>query len=180
MLGTIEQLREVARRCKEGQPLPGELSAWLGAALEAFLAHNVATLDEALGICNLRGGVPWWREAANRRRDSALRTLAETWLPDLSLTARANRIVLLANRYACGPWRFDRDRVDMPENYRGSSAEQLWLAFKSGAPMPIGERHLRTILSSGKRSAPANEGIAAARPPRGDGWRTAGIATPPG
>jgi hypothetical protein len=36
----------------------------------------------------------------------------------------------------------------MPAEYPGSPAEFLWIAFKSGAPMPLGERHMRSILVS--------------------------------
>jgi hypothetical protein len=35
----------------------------------------------------------------------------------------------------------------MPVDYAGTAHEQLWLAFKSGAAMPLGERQLRTILA---------------------------------
>jgi hypothetical protein len=35
----------------------------------------------------------------------------------------------------------------MPETYEGTPLEFLWRAFKSGAPMPIGERQLRRILA---------------------------------
>jgi hypothetical protein len=147
MLSTIRQLGEIARRCKEGQPLTQELSAWLGKALEEFLAHNVASLDEALGMRAVRGGMPWWREAANRQRDDSLRALAARHFGHLSMSASAERVACLANRYASTAWRFDRNRSSMPDSYRGTPTELLWIAFKSGAPMPIGERQLRTILN---------------------------------
>jgi hypothetical protein len=34
----------------------------------------------------------------------------------------------------------------MPPDYVGRENECLWRAFKSGAPMPIGERRMRHIL----------------------------------
>jgi hypothetical protein len=153
MLRTIEQLGEIARRCKEGKPLTEELSAWLAKGLEEFLAHNARSLDEALGMRAVRGGMPWWREAANRQRDEALRALGERHFGHLSMTASAERIACLAGRYASSAWRFDRKRTAMPDSYRGTPAEHLWSAFKSGAPMPIGKRQLRTILNSGRRTA---------------------------
>lgn len=110
-------------------------------------------LDEALGMHAVRGGMPWWREAANRQRDEALRALGARYFGHLSMTARAERIACLANRYASSAWRFDRERADMPDSYRGTPTEQLWSAFKSRAPMPIGQRQLRTILNSGRRPA---------------------------
>ena len=153
MLSTIEHLGEIVRRCREGQPLTEELSEWLANGLAKFLAHNVNSIDEALGVCTMRGGMPWWREVANRQRDNALRELTARHFAHLSMTASAERIVCLANRYASSAWRFDRDRTEMPVAYRGSPTEHLWIAFKSGAPMPIGERQLRTILNSGRRQA---------------------------
>ena len=37
--------------------------------------------------------------------------------------------------------------VEMPTHYRGRPKAHLWRAFKAGAAMPIGERHLRSILA---------------------------------
>jgi hypothetical protein len=34
----------------------------------------------------------------------------------------------------------------MPSHYEDTIKQPLWLAFKSGATMPIGERQLRNIL----------------------------------
>jgi hypothetical protein len=152
MLSAIEQLGEIARRCKEGQPLTQELSAWLAKGLEEFLTRHAGSLEEALGMHAVRGGMPWWREAANRQRDEALRALAARHFGRLSMTASAERIACLASRYASSAWRFDRGRPGMPESYHGTPNEHLWLAFKSGAPMPIGERQLRTILNTGRRA----------------------------
>lgn len=151
MSTTIEQLAEIARRCKEGQPLTNDLSAWLAKGLESFLARHVGSLDEALGMRAMRGGMPWWREAANRQRDDALRALAERHFPQLSLTAKAERVARQSARYASTTWRFDREKNEMPEAYRGNPVEHLWTAFKTGAPMPIGERQLRTILKGGDK-----------------------------
>ena len=35
----------------------------------------------------------------------------------------------------------------MPPDYADTQKECLWRAFKSGAPMPIGERQLRNVLA---------------------------------
>jgi hypothetical protein len=35
----------------------------------------------------------------------------------------------------------------MPAHYRATPKEYLWRAFKSQAPVPIGERQLRNILT---------------------------------
>jgi hypothetical protein len=86
-------------------------------------------------------------EAAIRRRDQALRELAQRHFGGLTNTARANRIQQLALRYAASAWRLDRDQQDMPPAYAGTPHESLWHAFKSGATMPLCSRQLRQILA---------------------------------
>ncbi len=147
MLATIQSLREIARRCTIGQPIDGDLARWFGASLEAFLKHQARTIDEALGLRNARGGVPWWLEEGMRLRDQALRDLVRRYLPEMSVSAQASRIRDLAMRYAASAWRFERGLEQMPQRYAGTPSEFLWRAFKSGAPMPIGERQLRNILA---------------------------------
>jgi hypothetical protein len=91
--------------------------------------------------------VPWWLEEAIRRRDAALRELATGHFADLSVAARARQIHSISVRYGAAAWRHDRGRDARPERYRGTPAEFLWRAFKSGAPMPVCERQLRNILA---------------------------------
>ncbi len=146
MLGTIANLRLVAKRCREGQRLEGELARWLSDGLETFLSHRVHSLHEALGLRMPKGGVPWWREEAIRKRDAALRQLAAICLGGLSVTAQARAVGRLARRYAASAWRFDRERDVMPVGYADKMQQWIWIAFKSGAPMPLGERQLRQIL----------------------------------
>lgn len=158
MLATIESLRTVSRRCLNDSD---DMLRWLGRSLEDFLSHRCRSVDEALGLRFARGGVPWWREEAMRRRDAALRELAMRHLANLSVAAQARDIRMLAVRYAASAWRCDRDEKSMPPRYAGTPREWLWLAFVAGAPMPIGERQLRTIL--GGRSAPVGVGSAGGR-----------------
>jgi hypothetical protein len=146
VLSAITNLRLIAKCCREGQRLEGELARWLGEGLESFLAHRARSLHDALGLRVAKGGVPWWREEANRRRDAALRQLADLHFCNRSATAKAREIERLARRYAASTWRFDRAREQMPHQYRGTIQQWIWLAFKSGAPMPIGQRQLRQIL----------------------------------
>jgi hypothetical protein len=146
MIATIESLREISRCCQTAEPLDEELARWLGESLERFLAHSCRTLDEALGLCFPKGGVPWWMEEAIRTRDEALRALADTLEPNLSTTARAREVRALTLRYGASSWRHDRERDEMPPIYASTQKELLWRAFKSGAAMPLGERQLRTIL----------------------------------
>ncbi len=89
MLVTIENLREISRRCLAGEPLDDELSQWLGDSLKSFLDHQHSSVDDALGLRFPKGGVPWWREEAIRQRDSSLRTLAENFLGGMSVSAKA-------------------------------------------------------------------------------------------
>jgi hypothetical protein len=77
----------------------------------------------------------------------ALLALSRDYLTAASCITSASREVhKLSIRYAASAWRFDRSAETMPEHYLGTAHEHLWHAFKSGAPMPIGERQLRTIL----------------------------------
>ena len=144
---SIDNLREIMGRCRDGEPLDQDLAEWLGEALEGYLTQQFRTLEEALGLIFPRGGVPWWREEAMRKRDAALRRLAEHFHDGRAMTAQARKIAMMAKRYAATSWRIDCSNEEMPDCYRGTPKECLWRAFKSGAPMPIGERQLRNILA---------------------------------
>ena len=147
MLASIENLREITRRCLAGEPLTDDLSRWLGHSLRDFLDHRCRSVDAALGLRFPQGGIPWWREESIRKRDSALRELAERFHRALSPCAQAREICTLATRYGASAWRHDREGTDMPAHYRGTLKEYLWSAFASGAAMPICERQLRNILA---------------------------------
>lgn len=143
----IQNLRQISRSCNSGQDLDPRLSQWLGETLEGFLHHQHSSLTDAFGMRQPPGGVPWWREEAMWHRDEALREFAERHFDDLSVSRRAARIRQLAMAYAASAWPNDRNRDDMPAHYAGTEEEFLWRAFKSGAPMPLGERQLRSILA---------------------------------
>ncbi len=147
MLSTIENLREVVRLCLAGEPLSDELSGWLGSSLDEFLNHRTTSVDDALGLRFPQGGIPWWREAAIRKRDAALRELAHRFFADLRPTALAREIRTLSVRYGASAWRHDKSRNEMPGHYQGTIKECLWRAFASEAAMPISDRQLRTILA---------------------------------
>jgi len=147
MLSTIDNLRQIARCCQSGQVLDANLSRWLGASLERFLRRQCHTIEDAMGLKAPRGGVPWWLEEGMRRRDAALRELAERHLAEFSPSAQARQIHLLALRYGASAWSHDQTASEMPARYSGKPSEWLWRAFKSGAPMPICERQLRNILA---------------------------------
>ncbi len=147
MVMEIDNLREIARCCQDGKPLDTGLMNWLGRSLEDFLNQRRRTIEEAMGLHMPQGGVPWWVEEALRTRDAALREIAGRFCSKQSVSAQARDIHTLAKRYAASAWRFDQDRETMPQGYRGTVKAWLWRAFKSGARMPICERHLRTILA---------------------------------
>jgi len=69
-------------------------------------------------------------------------------LAGLTLSAQASRIAELSRRYGAGRWRYDRQSEAIPETYLGTINEWLWRAFKSGAPMSLGIRQLRSILGA--------------------------------
>jgi hypothetical protein len=146
MLNTIERLREISARCRSGQSLDQSDARWLGNSIDRFLTQRSKSIEDALDLRFPRGGVPWWREAAIRERDEALRQLADRHFPDELPSDKAKNVFRLALRYAASGWRWDQHREGMPENYLGTPREFLWRAFKSGATMPIGERRLRTVL----------------------------------
>jgi hypothetical protein len=134
MLATIELLENISSRCLADQPLDEWQRRWLGRVLAEFLAHRSPSIEDAMKLRGDRGGIPWWREQANHKRDVALRELAGRYFAGLSTTAQARQVRLLAIR-------------EMPVHYTQSAHEWLWRAFSSGAPMPIGERQLRTIFA---------------------------------
>lgn len=154
MLGTIEMLRDISDRCLEGRPLSCAQREWLGQVLGRFLTHENHTIEDAMGLRFPRGGVPWWREESIRKRDAALRELAARHFPTLSVTAKARMLRRLTVRYAASAWRFDSVDTEMPPHYQRTVQEWLWRAFSTGAPLPIGERHLRHILSGVITSLP--------------------------
>jgi hypothetical protein len=142
----IDNLREVARHCSAGEPLPAGLSTWLGKSLDEFLSHRRRSIEDALGLVWPRGGVPWWLEDAMRKRDAALREMAQRFYGGQAVSRQAAAIYRGAIRYAESRWRRDRTTEALPQEHRGTPYEWLWHAFKSGAAMPIRERQLRHIL----------------------------------
>jgi len=146
MFATISALRDISRRCLAAEPLTPEQSQLLAVSLTRFIERDCPSLEAALGLRFPRGGVPWWREEAIRKRNAALRDLAAQFCDGHVVSAQARRIWLLTSRYGASTWRFDRERTAMPDAYAGTEKEYVWIAFRSGAPMPVCERHLRTIL----------------------------------
>jgi len=147
MLMEIERLRMVSDLCQEGKPMDESLANWFGACLKNFLERRTETFEEAFGLPSCRGGMPWWKEERMRRRDQALRELAQGLDSGGPVGATAREIRQMSVRYAASAWRIDRDRDEMPASYEGTPRESLWQAFRSGAPMPLGERQLRNIIA---------------------------------
>ena len=147
MLATIQQLREISQCCLNGGKLDSDQARWLGDSLDKFLSHRARTIEDAMGLRAVRGGVPWWLEEAIRKRDHALRAAAEKHFPNCPVSAQATALRSIALRYAASTWRFDRQNDAMPSAYAGTLMECVWRAFKSGAPMPISTRQLRNILA---------------------------------
>lgn len=146
MMSAINNLREVQQRCVDRRPLTPELSDWLARSLQDFLDHRCTSVDVAFGLSAPQGGVPWWLEEGIRKRNRAIQDLARLDCPGQTPTAQARRIRALSLRYAATAWRRDQLEEEMPARYTGTPRELLWRAFKSGAAMPVSERHLRGIL----------------------------------
>ena len=81
-------------------------------------------------------------------RDESLRRLAGIHFAELTTYARAKAIAELSLRYQTCSWPRDRRIGAVPLRYLGTPKEQLWVAFKSEAKMPVSERRLRTILAN--------------------------------
>lgn len=148
MLGNIETLHAIHSRCAEGRPLTPDLRDWLADSLDRYLGHSCDSLNEAFGLIQSHGGVPWWRERAIRERDAALRELSRVHYGDISVYSRAKAIAAISARYESTCWPRDRHLDEMPERYRGSPNEYLWGAFRSEAKMPVSARRLRTLLGA--------------------------------
>jgi hypothetical protein len=147
MLGNIETLYAIHTRCAEGLPLTPDLRSWLASSLDRYLGHTCDNLNEAFGLIQGHGGVPWWRERAIRERDAALRKLSRGHYGDISVYSRAKAIAAISQRYQTTCWPRDQQLEEMPERYRGTRKEYLWRAFRSEAKMPVSERRLRSLLS---------------------------------
>lgn len=147
MLGNIEALQAIHSRCTADQPLTPDLQIWLAESLGRYLEHDCDNLNEAFGVVQGHGGVPWWRERDIRERDAALRALANAHMSGLSIYGRAKAVAEISERYETTCWPRDRRLDAMPERYRGTAKEHLWRAFRSGAKMPVSERRLRTLLA---------------------------------
>src|SRR5262245_42566499 len=104
MHATIERLRNVCQRLlADGD---SELR-WLGSRLDEFLSHRCRSLEEALGFRFARGGMPWWREEATRKRDAALRALTKLYCREQRLSVQTKWVYEQAVRYAASAWRND-------------------------------------------------------------------------
>ena len=147
MLGNIETLQAIHNRYAKDLPLTPELRSWVADSLGRYLGHDCDNLNEAFGVIQDHGGVPWWRERAIRERDAALRALSRGHYSTISVYSRAKAIAAISERYQTTCWPRDRLLDEMPERYRGTCKEHLWRAFRSEAKMPVSERRLRTLLS---------------------------------
>lgn len=147
MRNPIQALDQLHKVCEDGEPIPEDLRNWLAQSLEVFLENNCKSLNEAFGLQQEHGGIPWWRERAIRLRDQALRDMARVHFPEGTVSSRAKEIANQSERYAAINWPRDRDVKDMPSRYTDRPLHYIWLAFKSGAKMPVSQRHLRTLLA---------------------------------
>ena len=147
MLSVINNLRQISERCRADGTLDPSLSRWLAESLDRFLNHECDSIEDALGLRQPRGGVPWWLVEAMYARDAALRDLANALAGERSVSARARAVCKLTDRYASSAWLRDRARETMPTAYADTEMQYVWTAFKSGAPIPLGERQFRNILA---------------------------------
>ena len=146
-MAAVARLREFVRVTRDGASLDRSLQTWMSNCIDMTLQRQCRTFDDAFGLRGPRGGIPWWLEEAVRLRDHALRGLASGFLVDQPTSQQAHWIRLASVRYAGSTWNRDRFASSMPECYADTPRQWLWAAFKSGAPMPLCERHLRSVLA---------------------------------
>lgn len=146
MRNVIRALDEIRTCCEEERAIPSELRPWLSAALGRFLDQRCDDLDDAFGLRQGRGGVPWWLEKGIAERDAALRELARRHFAQESLSTQARIIADMSARYEVTRWRSDAVNTHMPDDFAGTPRQYLFAAFRSGARMPLSRRHLRSVL----------------------------------
>ncbi len=146
MRNVIRALDEIRTCCEEERDIPSELRPWLSEALGRFLDQHCDDLDDAFGLRQGRGGVPWWLERGIAERDAALRELAQVHFAQESISRQARKIADMSARYEVTRWRRDAVNTHMPEEYAGTPRQYLFAAFRSGARMPLSGRHLRSVL----------------------------------
>ena len=150
---SVEHLRQLAVTLQDG----GESERWLARCLQQFFdrAERGSSIEEALDLSPAPGGQTWIEEEYRGQRDAVFRAMAQHFWPEHRPGGQAREIERRSLRYAGSAWRFDRESANMPEHYRGSELEYLWRAFKAGAPMPIKQRQLETILTAENRDRAA-------------------------
>jgi hypothetical protein len=95
------------------------------------------TLEDALGLTAAPGTDPWWTIEARQRRDQAIRDFVRAMfgaVDDGVPKAAAKEI----RDYQTDVWPRDRIRKVMPEHYRGTPREFLYIAFHEATRISAG------------------------------------------
>jgi hypothetical protein len=150
---SIARLRRVVAALEDRRAPEAADGEWLVECLSQYLdaAPRGASFDMCFGLAVMPGEVSWWTIEAIEARDVALCDLAQHFFPNLTVAGKAREIERQGRRYATSTWRLDRDRREMPKHYAGTAKAWLWLAFKSGATMPLKQRQLEAILTAQER-----------------------------
>ena len=93
------------RRLTELAPSLGKDGEWLSEALQRYLddAQHGLTMAQALGVATPRGGTPWWKAYALRRRDDAISRLRDL-LPVAAYRSEALAIRTAVIRFRRTRW----------------------------------------------------------------------------
>ena len=145
-LAAIDRLRRLAERL----PALGDDGAWLAAGLNRYLDPRAGiSLEEAVDLNPSTAGGEHWRSAMKRAlRDQALRELAKSACPGLSVSRQADEVRRLLRRHLTTRWqRTDRYRAEVPPGYRGTSNEHLFAALFHGNGRVLRHSRLREILT---------------------------------
>lgn len=135
----------------ERQHAPGSPEARIADRLRPWLDGGAAggmTLEEALGLKPERGGAPWWVLEARRKRDAAIRALAQPFETE-SFSEQARRVLSAAGRYRKVRWKRDRARDADYRDPRNRALRDLLSATDGQVPS---DRTVRGVLSAGKET----------------------------
>ena len=125
-------------------PSDTHVAAWVATRIAEYLEHAAEgrTLDEALGLKPGRGEASWWRLEAMKARDAAIKRFAQPFA-DEPVAEQARRVLVAADRYRRGRWRFDQGGEGRYDDPQTQALYRLMTATRGRVP---GERTVRDVL----------------------------------
>ena len=100
--------------------------------------------------------MPWQFQKGILERDMVLRTLAQQYFSNETLSIPARLIAEMSCRYEATSWRRDAEKARMPADCIGTRSKHLFRAFRSRAIMPLSKHHFRNVLRGSAKKERAN------------------------